>query len=152
MKKLIFFTLLSFFSRVSEAQDPVLYAGNSKIILYSKKVISPIRLSKLDSVRTEYVYSGNLTEVLTGDISKIVTLNYEITFEKPFAIKKEYFDLIILSNNDTIRGFITDIATTSITYLPPGGEKLKKTLYKSYLLNNSNEKKSFWQKIFCCFC
>ncbi len=126
--------LLLLISLSTKAQDTSLYQGLSDISLRSGTVLKHITLWTIDSVRVEYVENGNLSEILTVDVLKIGTLDYEITFDEQNRVVKKVYDLIILYSGDTLRGFISRIVNDRfLEYYPASGKYKRDAEYKSYV-------------------
>lgn len=133
---ILFLLLLAAYYNKVLAQDTAIYPGPAEIRLYSGKWLTPVRLWKIDSVRTAFVRNGNLTEVFTADIQSIVTLDFELSFENPFRLNYHYYDLIFPAAGDTLRGYIQRFENGYVYYIPAKGKYLKKTMYIGYVIKN----------------
>lgn len=67
---LVFFLMLISFN--SEAQDIALPKGKSTIYLKSGKIIKDVKIWKTDTLKIEYVKNGNLADIKTNEVSKII--------------------------------------------------------------------------------
>ena len=131
MKTLLTLTLFLLMATISKAQDFTLPKGSSNIYLQSGKIIKDVSLWRIDSVKVEYVIKGNLADIKTSDVSKIETPDFLMEFDERNQIIKIDYDLIILFPQDTIRGFIQEIAGRTISYIPVGSNKVKRFIAMS---------------------
>lgn len=123
---------------LSKTQDHTLPKGSSNIYLQSGKTIKGVSLWRIDSMNVEYVIKGNLADIRTSSVSKIETHDFLIEFDKRNQIIKIEYDLIILFPQDTIRGFIQEIAGRTISYIPVGSNKVK-SVFKDDVKNYFQE-------------
>ena len=123
----------------AKAQDTTLPKETFKIYPLAGKIINKISLWKIDSNTVEYVKNGNLADINTIDVLRIESLNYRIEFDKHQKMVIRMYDLIILGDEDTVRGIIKKIYGNAITYIPAGKNNLplKTISYLSYQLRNT---------------
>lgn len=139
MKYLIILVYLLLQGTASKAQDTALPQESFKIYPLTGKNINKVNLWKIDSNTVEYVKNGNLADINTVDVQRIESLNYRIEFDEHQKMITRMYDLIILDEEDTVRGIIKKIYGNAITYIPAGKNNLplKTSSYLSYQIRNT---------------
>ena len=139
MKYLIILVYLLLHAVASKAQDTTLPKESFKIYPLAGKFINKVSLWKIDSNTVEYVKNGNLADINTVDVLRIESLNYRIEFDEHQKLVIRMYDLIILGEEDTVRGIIKKIYGNAITYIPAGKNNLplKTSRYLSYQVRNA---------------
>ena len=136
MKILFSIALLLLLINISKAQDTTLPQGNSRIHLYSGKMIKHVHLWNIDTAKVEYVLDGNLGDLKTSDVMKIETPYYLLTFDDEHHLEKRHYDCIIPYYGDTLWGIIQKINSETILFIPAGSkeqETIMQSTVKSYL-------------------
>lgn len=139
MKYLIIIVYLLLQGTASKAQDTTLPQESFKIYPHAGKIINKVSLWKIDSNIVEYVKDGNLADINTADVLRLESLNFRIEFNEHQKMVTRMYDLIIIGEEDTIRGIIKKIYGNAITYIPAGKNNLplKTSSYLSYQVRNA---------------
>lgn len=139
MKYLIILAYILLQAVASKSQDTTLPKESFKIYPLAGKIINKVSLWKIDSNTVEYVKNGNLADINNVDVLRIESLNYRIEFDEHQKLIIRMYDLIILGEEDTVRGIIKKIYGNAITYIPAGKNNLphKTSSYLSYKVRNT---------------